>query len=140
MVPGVGPPWRAMSRECWRAGVDLPEALTEGWRLRDGPPAAAAARSAEACETPPIGTPAVLPAWTCVDVFVVPLPVAETVVEGVGMLLLLTDEEERCLRDGVGCVAPVIWCVGFGSDMSTGRREADVEVEECEALLATEAD
>jgi len=127
-----------MSRD-WRAGVEVPEALTEGWRLRDV--AAAARRSAKACETLPMGTlPAVLPACTWVEVFVTALPVAERLVEGVGMLRVLTEEEERCRREGVGWVAPVIWCVGFGSEMSTGSSEADVEVEEWEALLATEAD
>lgn len=59
---------------------------------------------------------------------------------GVGMLLVLTDDDERCLRDGVGCVAPVIWWVGFGSDISTGNSEAEVELDETDALLATEAD
>lgn len=72
--------------------------------------------------------------------FVTPLPGAETLVDGVGMLLVLTDEDDRCLREGVGCVAPVIWWVGLGSEISTGRREAEVEFEEWEALLATEAD
>ena len=63
----------------------------------------------------------------------VPLPVAETDVEGVvalGTLLALSELEDLCLREGVGCVAPVIWCVGFESEMSIGRREADVELEE----------
>ena len=69
-----------------------------------------------------------------------PLFATDTLVEGVAILLPLTLEDERCLREGVGCVAPVIWCVGFGSEISMGRREAEVEVEECEALLATEAD
>ena len=54
-------------------------------------------------------------------------------------LLVLSELDDLCLRDGVGCVAPVSWWVGFGSDMSTGSREADVEVEECEAFEATEA-
>lgn len=65
---------------------------------------------------------------------------AETEVEGVGILLVLSEDELLCLREGVGCVAPVIWCVGFGSEMSTGSREAEVELLECEALLATDAD
>lgn len=30
------------------------------------------------------------------------LPACETLVEGVGMLLVLTDEEDLCLREGVG--------------------------------------
>lgn len=57
-----------------------------------------------------------------------------------GMLLVLSELEDRCLREGVGCVAPVNWCAGFGSDISTGKSEAEVEVEECEAFEATEAD
>ena len=41
--------------------------------------------------------------------FVVPLPAAETDVDGVlGMLLVLNELEDLCLRDGVGWVAPVI--------------------------------
>ena len=56
------------------------------------------------------------------------------------MLRVLTDDEERCLRDGVGWVAPVNWWVGLGSDMSTGSSEAEVELDETDALLATEAD
>ena len=88
-----GPPWRAMSRD-WRAGVDAPEADTEGCRLSVEP--AAAARSAEACDCPAMGTLAVLPACAA------PPLVAETLVEGVGILLPLTEEEERCLLDGVG--------------------------------------
>lgn len=117
--------------------------VTEGWRLSELPPAAAAARSADACETPPpCCTPVVLlPACPCVEIFAdTPLPAADTLVEGVDMLLLLTEEEDLCLREGVGCVAPVIWCVGLGSEISTGSSEAEVEVEECDALLATEAD
>lgn len=55
-------------------------------------------------------------------------------------LLPLTDDDERCLLEGVGWVGPVIWWVGLGSDMSTGRSEALVELEEWEVLLATEAD
>lgn len=55
------------------------------------------------------------------------------------MLLVLNELDERCLRDGVGCVAPVSWCVGLGSDMSTGSSEALVEVDECDAFDATEA-
>lgn len=37
-------------------------------------------------------------------------------------------------------MAPVIWWVGLGSDMSTGSSEAEVELDETDALLATEAD
>lgn len=52
---------------------------------------------------------------------------------------MLSEEDDRCRRDGVGWVAPVIWCVGFGSVMSTGSSEAEVDTEECDALLATDA-
>lgn len=68
------------------------------------------------------------------------LPACETLVDGVGMLLLLTEEEDLCLREGVGCVAPVIWWVGLGSEISTGSRETPVEADDAEALLATDAD
>ena len=57
-----------------------------------------------------------------------------------GMLLALRELEDRWRREGVGCVAPVSWWAGLGSEMSTGRSEAEVEVEECEVLLATDAD
>lgn len=130
-----------MSKDC-RAGVERPDAVIEGWRLRFLGSPAAAARSAEAWDTPPTGMVVVLPACVWVEVFVVPLPVAETDVEGVVAfcaLLVLSELEDLCLREGVGCVAPVIWCVGLGSDISTGSSEADVEVEECEALEATDA-
>jgi hypothetical protein len=61
--------------------------------------------------------------------------------EGMGIPRPLTEEEERWLRDGVGCVAPTIWWVGLGSEMSTGRMEAFAEVDDMdEALLATDAD
>lgn len=119
----------------------MPEVLTEGWRLRLVLPPAAAARSAEAWETPPTGTLVVLPACTWVEKFVMLLPVAETLVEGVGMLRVLTEESERGLLEGVGCVAPVILCVGFGSEMSIGRSEAELELaEDWDVLLVTEAD
>lgn len=91
--------WRGMSSDC-RAGVDVPDALCG--------PLVAAARSADACETPPMGTLVALPTWPCVDRLVAPLPAPLTLVEGVGMLLVLRLEEERCRRDGVGWVAPVI--------------------------------
>lgn len=123
--------------------MELPEvALTDGCLLKvvAFAPPAAAARSAEACDTLPIGTLMVLPACTCVDVCVILLPAADVLVDGVGILRVLSDEDERCLREGVGWVAPVIWCVGFGSDMSIGKSEAEVDVDECEALLATDAD
>ena len=68
------------------------------------------------------------------------LPPAETEVEGVGMLRVESEDELRCLRDGVGWVAPVIWWVGLGSEMSTGSSEAEVEELETEAFEATEAD
>jgi hypothetical protein len=81
----------------------------EGWRLRFP---AAAARAAEAWDWPLIGTLDVVPAWTWVEAFVMPPPAA------------LRELEERCLREGVGCVAPVM------------------EVDECEeeAFEATDAD
>jgi len=64
-------PWRARSRDC-RAGVEAPEVVIEGCRLRDVllrvVVAIAAARSADACETPLWGMlllPVVLlPGWT----------------------------------------------------------------------------
>lgn len=37
-------------------------------------------------------------------------------------------------------MAPVIWWVGLGSEMSTGSRDTPVEVDDADALLATEAD
>lgn len=58
--PLIGPPRREPSSD-WRAGVEVPEADTEGCLLRFPRSPAAAARSAEACETPAAGTPAVLP-------------------------------------------------------------------------------
>jgi hypothetical protein len=65
---------------------------------------------------------------------------AETDVEGVGTPRLESDEELRCLREGVGCVAPVIWWVGFGSEMSIGSSEADVPELDMDVFEATEAD
>jgi hypothetical protein len=56
------------------------------------------------------------------------------------MLLALNELEDLCRREGVGCVAPISWCVGFGSEISTGSSEADVEVEERDVFEATEAD
>ena len=67
----------------------------EGWRLRF-PGCAAAARAAEA-------------GWTCVGAVVT--------------LRALRELEERCLREGVGWVAPPGW-------------EAEVDVEELETTLA----
>lgn len=64
----------------------------------------------------------------------------ETEDEGVVKDLADTEDELRWRRDGVGWVAPIIWCVGLGSEMSTGRREAEVEVLDWEALDATDAD
>ena len=60
---------RPTSSDCL-AGVDVPDAVIDGCLLRLP---AAAARSADACETPACGTLVVLPPWTCVDAFVVPL-------------------------------------------------------------------
>lgn len=102
-----GSPWlvRGKSRDCL-AGVELPDALIDGCLLRLPP--AAAWRSAEACDTPPIGTLVVLPAWTAVETLVAALVVLGAVDEGVCALRVLSDEEERCRREGVGCVAPVI--------------------------------
>lgn len=72
---------------------------------------------------------------------VIPLADAGTEVDGVfGMLLVLNELEDRCLREGVGCVAPVSWWVGFGSEMSTGNSDAEVELDEWEAFEATDAD
>lgn len=51
---------------------------------------AAAALAIDACDTPDCVTP-------------------EAVVDGVGMLRVLNEELLLCLRDGVGCVAPVNW-------------------------------
>lgn len=49
-----------------------------------------------------------LPACACVEAFVTPLPVCDTDVDGVfGILLVLSELEDLCLREGVGCVAPV---------------------------------
>lgn len=111
----------------------------EGCLLRLCPPAAAAARSKEACDWPTSGM-FTLPAWAEVDAPVAVLLGACEVAGVLGMLLALSELDDRCRREGVGCVAPVSWCVGFGSEISTGRSDADVEVEECDALLATEAD
>lgn len=129
------PPARCISILCL-AGVLLPLADTDGFRLNPpplSPPVAAAARSADACETPLSGA-------AC-DV-VVTLPAWLTLVPGVFMLLVLTEELDRCRREGVGWFAPVIWCIGLGSEMSIGRRELlAAEVEDMDdALLATEAD
>lgn len=128
-MPGV----RDTSSDCL-AGVDVPEALIDGFLLSVArSPVAAAARSACACDTLPRG--AVPPACACVEALVQLLPA----VEGVGMLRVLTDEEERWRREGVGWVAPVIWWLGLGSPISMGSSEAET-AEADEALLATEAD
>lgn len=102
------PPCRARSREDL-AGVEPPEALTDGWRLK--PPAAAAARSAEACETLPVGIVlVVLPACVWVEAVETPLPdTGAAPFVDAGTLLPLTDDDERSLLEGVGCVGPVIW-------------------------------
>lgn len=126
---------RPTSRDC-RAGVDLPDAVVEGCRLKLPGPPAAAARSAEACDM--LADGALVALAPCVEVFAVPLAVAGT--DGVFVVLLVLSElDDLCLREGVGCVAPVSWCAGFGSEISTGRSEAEVEFEECEAFEATEA-
>lgn len=91
-----------ISRLCL-AGVDVPDSLIEGWRLSLPGPPAAAARSAEAWEMLAAGTLVVLAcAW--VEMFVIPLAVEA---EGVLMLLVLSELDDLCLREGVGCVAPV---------------------------------
>lgn len=96
--------FRCESMDC-RAGVEVPlRAEVEGWR--DSEPWVAAARSSDAWLTPcEIGSVVVLPAcgWVLIALFA-----AETEVEGVGILLVLREDELRCLREGVGCVAPVI--------------------------------
>lgn len=57
------------------------------------------------------------------------------------MLRVLSEEDERCRREGVGWVAPVRPWLGFGSEISIGRSDAFAEAEDTEeALLATEAD
>lgn len=67
-------------------------------------------------------------------------PATDVDVDGVcGMLLVLKLEEDLRWRDGVGCVAPVSWWFGFGSPMSTGKSDADVELDDCEALDVTDA-
>lgn len=48
--------------------------------------------------------------------------------DGVVRDLADTEDELRWRREGVGWVAPIIWCVGLGSEISTGRSEAEVEV------------
>lgn len=79
-----------------------------------------------------------LPAWARVDV--VPLPDADADVEGVcGTLLVLRLELDLRWREGVGCVAPVSWWAGLGSEMSMGRSDAEVELEDWEALDVTDA-
>lgn len=142
MLPPVVPVegWRRASK-LERAGVEVPLwAEMEGWReivVLEGPPVAAAARSKEAWLMPPwvLGwVDMVLPAWAWV------LPVFEVEVEGVGIDRAETEEELRWRRDGVGWVAPIIWCVGLGSEMSTGSRDAEVDVLDWEAFDATEAD
>lgn len=113
-----------------RAGVVLPLGpLTEGCRLRlpvpGGP--AAAARAAEACDCPAVGM-----MWGVAVLLAVP-----PFVEGVVTLRPDTEEDERCRRDGVGCVGPVIWWFGFGS---AGSIRAVLAALECDVLLATEAE
>jgi hypothetical protein len=140
------PPARMLSRE-GRAGVERPEALMEGWRLRLVRVVslllwAAMARSMEAWETPEKARLGELAEWGWVDGAALAALVEMLVRAGapVEMVALRPDmeEEDRARREGVGCVAPVIWWVGFGSLMSTGRMDCE-EVEEWEALLATDA-
>lgn len=74
-----------------------------------------------------------LPACVWVETFVIPLADAESEADVDGMfdmLLVLNELEDLCLREGVGWVAPVSWWVGFGSEISTGSSEAEVEVED----------
>ncbi len=50
----------------------------------------------------------VLPACACVDAFVIPLVDADADVDvALGILRVLRELDERCLRLGVGWVAPV---------------------------------
>ena len=90
-------------------GVEVPLGpLTEGCRLRLPVPVlapAAAARAAEACDCPIVGS-----RWGVAVLLAVPV-----LVEGVVMLRPDTEEDDRCRRDGVGWVGPVIWWFGFGS-------------------------
>lgn len=112
-----------------RAGVERPDALIDGCRLR--PPPAAAARSADACEWPASGT-----AWAPRSEA---LSMELALVDGVVMLRFETLDEPR-RREGIGCVEPVIWCVGLGSVISTGSKEGVLAALLCDALLATEAE
>ena len=62
-------------------------------------------------------------------------------VPGIDVVDLAETDEELRWREGVGWVAPpIIWCVGLGSEMSAGRRDAEVELLEWEAFDATDAD
>lgn len=107
----------------------MPDELRmEGFLLRLP---AAAARSADAWETPTNGA----------EACGVALAALLTLVEGVMMLRPEAFDEERCRRDGVGWVGPVSWWVGIVSLGSMGRREGVLEAELfCEALLATDAE
>lgn len=103
------------------AGVEVPEVETLGFLLSDVP-VAAAARSAEAWDRPGGGTG-------------VPCT-AEAPDEVAFKARADTDErllEDRCRREAVGCVGPVIWCAGFGSAGSTGT--VDGVAEEAEVTL-----
>lgn len=78
-----------------------------------------------------------LPAWACVlKVLIEP----DMDVEGVVLDRADTEEELRWRREGIGCVDPRIWCVGLGSEISTGSKDAEVELLDCEAFDATETD
>jgi hypothetical protein len=96
----------------------------------------------EACETPERARLGECAEWSWVEVAALAALVEMfgRMGETVGIVALRPDmeEEERARREGVGWVAPVIWWVGFGSLMSTGRMDWE-EVEEWEALLATDA-
>lgn len=84
-----------MSRDV-RAGVDVPDAVTEGCLLSDLWFPVAAARSAEAWDMPWPWPPVTLPAWPWVDKLVIPLAATEADVDGVwGMLRVLKLDEER---------------------------------------------
>jgi hypothetical protein len=121
-------PARMLSRE-GRAGVERPEALIEGCRLRDDRvlSLAAMARSMEAWETPERARLGELAEWSWLDVaaFAALVEMLGRMGAPVEIVPLRPDieEEERSRREGVGCVAPVIWWVGFGSLMSMGRMD-----------------
>lgn len=67
----------------------------------------AAARSRDACDTRPTGV-AVLVVAVAAEGCTLFVPLIAEEVDGVGILLVLTEELLRC-RDGVGCVGPINW-------------------------------